>query len=313
MPESITCNLCGADDYDVVYQARDERFRTDEINWSLVRCQECGLCYLNPRPTSDEIDRYYPRAYFTTGRDIQSQHRRYAAEARYLAGLTPGNLLDIGCAEGDFPAFMRDRGWAVAGFEGSRSALNPHRIEIRRGRFPEDCDFSADSFDAITAWAVIEHLHDPMSALRTIHNLLKPGGSLVFLVPNFRSVHSRLARFEDIPRHLYFFTPDTARSCLAAAGLDVVDIDFDGTVYPAPGRGALRRLLWHAAGGDERGFYEFLHYRTRRERMRSRPLFGALWHLTAAVERVLLADRPQQWFGVYGTMVVSAVKPRAAA
>lgn len=310
MPESIACNLCGADNCEPVYEASDERFRVDDVSWTIVRCRDCGLCYLNPRPAADEIDRYYPREYFENGRDMQSQYRRYSAEARYLADLKPGRLLDIGCAEGDFPAFMRDHGWDVAGFEASSAALNPHGVEIQHGQFPADCEFPDNAFDAVTAWAVVEHLHDPMAALRAIQKLLKPGGTLVFLVPNFRSVHSRFARFEDVPRHLYFFTPDTARSCLVAAGLHVDHIAFDGSVYPASGRGALRRVLWRAAGGSEHDFYEFLHHRSRRQRMRSRPILGTLWHLTAALERVLLADRPQRWLGVYGTMIVTASKPK---
>ena len=64
MPERVSCNLCGADDAPTLYVLRDYRFSIDDIDWPVVRCRNCGLAYVNPRPTIDEISRYYPEQYF---------------------------------------------------------------------------------------------------------------------------------------------------------------------------------------------------------------------------------------------------------
>src|SRR4029079_258759 len=107
MPEIVTCNLCGADDALLLYTGRDYRLRVDDHVWNLVRCRVCGLGYLNPRPTMEEISAYYPESYFSHRGGVA---RRYARQATYVSG-TPGDLLDIGAARGDFLASMRERGW----------------------------------------------------------------------------------------------------------------------------------------------------------------------------------------------------------
>jgi hypothetical protein len=64
VPEHAACNLCGADDAKLLYRQRDERLRVDDIEWNLVQCRRCGLGYLDPRPTREEVAAYYPESYF---------------------------------------------------------------------------------------------------------------------------------------------------------------------------------------------------------------------------------------------------------
>ena len=65
---------------------------------------------------------------------------------------------------------------------------------------------------------MFEHLHDPARAFGESARLLRPGGSLIVQVPNLRSIHGRLAPLEDVPRHLYFFSPWSSRGLWARAG-----------------------------------------------------------------------------------------------
>jgi 2-polyprenyl-3-methyl-5-hydroxy-6-metoxy-1,4-benzoquinol methylase len=89
----------------------------------------------------------------------------------------------------------------------------------------EDLDYSAESFDVITLWHVIEHLRHPEQTLRKIFELLKPGGMLLVGTPNVTSVWSKLfGRYWDglhIPFHLYLFNSDTLSRALAAAGFTI--------------------------------------------------------------------------------------------
>jgi uncharacterized Zn finger protein len=57
--ETISCDLCGSDDTDLVFEERDYLHRIDGT-FHLVRCRQCGLMYLNPRPTPEEMACYYP-------------------------------------------------------------------------------------------------------------------------------------------------------------------------------------------------------------------------------------------------------------
>jgi SAM-dependent methyltransferase len=308
MPETVACNLCGHDDAELLFRLRDYRLQVDDVEWSVVRCRDCGLGYLNPRPTREEVARYYPERYF---RDRASHLERYRRLARYVP-YQPGRLLDIGTARGDFLALMRERGWEVEGIESSPEAGNPHGLTLYRSQFPDECEAPGQSFDVVTAWATFEHLHDPKGGFTTTAGLLRPGGRLVIQVPNLRSIHSRWAKQEDVPRHLYFFTESTLRAYGERAGLELERVEHTTDLFGGSGRGVLRLALIRALGGSTDDFFEI--WRTpRRERFRHWPVRATLWTLTAAVERVLLADWIVRALRVSGQIVVEFRKPAVAA
>src|SRR3954470_21053192 len=157
MPETVTCNLCSEQDSKPLFARPDYRLGLYDTEWTLVKCRGCGLGYLNPRPTLEELARHYPAEYF----DDRGNHGgRYHRLAAHVPNGTAGSLLDIGTARGDFPALMAERGWTVAGIE-PFSDTNPHGLTIYRDDFPDECSAPAESFDVVTAWAVFEHLRDP--------------------------------------------------------------------------------------------------------------------------------------------------------
>ncbi len=214
--ETVTCNLCGSDKQRVVYKMPDFRFFPDEW-FQIVECRRCGLGFVNPRPQPDEIFRHYPTSFYDSFDEEQTHHqKRYQAEADFIHQFIQPDgksLLDLGCANGDFPRFMRDRGWQVEGVE-----VSPNSRPITD--FPSYTqDFTQipvhePRYDAVTAWAVLEHVHDPMSYFQKASQVLRPGGVMVFLVTNFSSISSRSLFLEEVPRHLYFFTEKTVRSYL---------------------------------------------------------------------------------------------------
>jgi SAM-dependent methyltransferase len=113
---------------------------------------------------------------------------------------------------------MKARGWEVEGIEVSPNASAITDFPVYRSEFSS---FPVDEprYDAVTAWGVLEHVHDPMAYFRKAARVLKPGGRFVFLVPNFASLSSRSLFREDVPRHLYFFTAETLRRYAETAGL----------------------------------------------------------------------------------------------
>jgi SAM-dependent methyltransferase len=304
MPELVRCNLCGGDATRLLFRLRDYRLRVDDCLWNVVRCRQCSLGYVNPRPTASEISRYYPDRYFEHRGD---QRSRYELQAKYVAAASGQDLLDVGAARGDFLAVIRDRGWRVTGIE-PWAGENPHQLPILNESFPGECSLEDASFDVVTAWAVFEHLHDPRAGFEVVARLLRPGGTFVVQVPNLRSINSRLARLEDVPRHLYFFNPRTLRCYGIRAGLDLVRIDHDTRMYGGSGRGVLRLALTRATGGTQDDFFRFYRFR-RGERFRQRPVFAAAWTLTGLVERLLLTDSLVRLLRVSGQVVAVYRKP----
>ena len=137
-------------------------------------------------------------------------------------------LADLGCGDGRFLAVMRDLGWEVEGLEpdpqAARIARERHGVRVHVGTV-EESNLAPESFDAITMCHVIEHLHDPVAALKRCHRSLRPGGTLVVETPNVASLGHRYFRrccyHLDPPRHLFLFSVATLRALAVATGFEV--------------------------------------------------------------------------------------------
>ena len=137
-----------------------------------------------------------------------------------------GKLLDVGCGNGLFPAYMKEFGWDVCGVEPDSQAAdfarNQFGIKVTVGNLQEGM-FPENSFDAITMNHVIEHVHDPVEIIEQAWCLLKKDGCLVITTPNTSGISRKFFRdtwrgFE-VPRHLWLFTSETLSICATRAGL----------------------------------------------------------------------------------------------
>jgi SAM-dependent methyltransferase len=232
--ETVACTLC-ASDASQVWKSIDQ--------WRLVRCDSCGLIYLNPRPTAESISRVYQEAYFAD-RDIQyptsAEQIEREIESRRVAirrltretGLA-GHFLDVGCAAGFLVAAAEREGWQAVGVDVSdwstRFAREQLGLDARTGNL-EDLDFEAP-FDLIVMSHVLEHLPDPLRTLKVIYEILKPGGLLLVRGPNVGSFdrlwHGRSWRGYELPLHFYHFDIATYRRIMSQAGLNVYKIEPD--------------------------------------------------------------------------------------
>jgi SAM-dependent methyltransferase len=82
--------------------------------------------------------------------------------------------------------------------------------------------FSANSFDVITAFDVLEHVRNPGEFLERVLHWLRPGGIFFARVPNIESWEARVfGTFWyglELPRHLYHFSPRSIKHLIAEAG-----------------------------------------------------------------------------------------------
>jgi SAM-dependent methyltransferase len=211
----------------------DTRYFIDEW-FKIVECVSCGLGFVNPRPTSSEISRYYPSSFYDYFERERNSHMiRYFTEAKFLPPIASDGhrlLLDLGCANGDFPRFMRQLGWRVEGVEVSESSRKITDFKVYKQEF-KDIGIYEPQYDAITAWAVLEHVHDPMAYFKKAGQVLKSAGVFVFLVTNFKSLSSRSLFLEDVPRHLYFFTEGTIRRYLAESNFDLIKVTYSNDIF----------------------------------------------------------------------------------
>ncbi len=167
---------------------------------------------------------------------LDLRESRLKKVVRLLQDETPGDLLDVGCAGGEFGASLAQRGWKVQGLE--REHLLVEQAQAR-GISATACDFDRDSFpwdskcfDAVVAGEVIEHVIDTDHLLREISRVLRFGGVLVVTTPNLASLENRLRLvFGRYPMwmdhrvqgtvHLRYYTPRILRAQLEQHGFRV--------------------------------------------------------------------------------------------
>jgi 2-polyprenyl-3-methyl-5-hydroxy-6-metoxy-1,4-benzoquinol methylase len=267
--EETHCPLCGRDDATPIAEAADPTpVAGPGLRFAVVRCRHCSLAYTNPRPSPTTIGRFYPPGYTphepkaARGGGLPSRFWSRLAghpcpERRGLLPCArPGRLLDFGCGGGSYLTRMADLGWRVTGLDFSRDAVRNVREklghEVFFGTLPHE-DLAPGSFEAVTMWQALEHVHQPVRVLREACRLLVPGGILVVAVPNFEN-HSRAWSGEhwfglDLPRHLTHFTPRTLTTTLQAAGFRVKNVR--GLSHAGWTRASARRVI--AAGGGTLG------------------------------------------------------------
>jgi 2-polyprenyl-3-methyl-5-hydroxy-6-metoxy-1,4-benzoquinol methylase len=237
------CPLCGGDRRAPMLEAPDPSPGGSGLRFSVVRCTECGLQFTSPRPDPETIGQFYPTTYRPHLRArVKERHGRRGrlaalcgrvVERRTLPWHGQGRLLDFGCGGGAYLARMHRQGWTVAGLDVSAETAARARAEVGVpvyvGSLPHP-DLAPASFDVVTMWGSLEHVHDPLAVLTAARRLLAPGGRLLVVVPNIDSTAFRWfgpAWFAlDLPRHLTHFTPATLQRMLEKAGFRMTGLRF---------------------------------------------------------------------------------------
>jgi 2-polyprenyl-3-methyl-5-hydroxy-6-metoxy-1,4-benzoquinol methylase/Zn ribbon nucleic-acid-binding protein len=220
------CPVCEKQNFREFLRGRDLFLSGEEF--TIVECVECGFRFTNPRPDEKEIIRYYDspdyiahdsgkrtlvQSIYKTVRNV-SIRNKYSIVKKSSAGKT---LLDIGCGTGEFLNYCRKKNYITKGIEPNEKARNFSIKEFKLPVFDENelDNFSPASFDIITMWHVLEHVHKLNERMRRIFQLLKPDGTLIVAVPNSDSWDAVNYRdfwaAYDLPRHLYHFTRDSLK------------------------------------------------------------------------------------------------------
>jgi SAM-dependent methyltransferase len=220
------CPVCQSDDW-------QPHWRKGELQ--IVRCPACGMVYVNPVLAAMASGQFYDTEgadYYLSPAKLASDYAdvRFERELRLFREFCPhGAVLDVGCGSGGFLFQLKKRwpnGYEILGTDVSGGPLDHAEskgVPVVRGDFLNQ-GFSAP-FDAITLWAVAEHLAEPSRFLEKAYGLLKPGGFCFVLVPNLRSLAVRLlgARYRYVyAQHLNYFSAYTLGQLGGRVGFKVI-------------------------------------------------------------------------------------------
>ena len=232
--------------------------------YTVARCPRCGLARLEPQPSAAELKSLYDSPHYYGGAAASAGYREdYASlqrclrrsAARDLELLAPrvhgGDLLEVGCGYGAFLELARERGYRVRGLELSAAAAARAAAKLGAAVLRTTLEAYAaahpDCADVIYCSHVIEHIPDPRAFVAAAARALRPGGFLLCITPNRRSLLARLSGRRwvsyKIPEHLFFFDPSTIGRLLAA-DFELAEVDPAWHYYPVPMvADRLRRLL----------------------------------------------------------------------
>jgi len=205
----LRCPLCGGVDRKLLYpstlrlaSARQSPYECTNVGLGIhpeiFRCLHCALVYNEPAPLDASPLEEYARIEDPEYLEQRDARRlTYGRELDRLEELVSGrDLLDVGCYAGFFLELARERGFRVSGVEPSRwAALHAAQqlgLDVFNG--PLEVFDTERRYDLVTLWDVIEHLADPLGALRRVKSLLRPAGLVAFTTHNIDSLLARLLR-----------------------------------------------------------------------------------------------------------------------
>jgi 2-polyprenyl-3-methyl-5-hydroxy-6-metoxy-1,4-benzoquinol methylase len=259
------CDLCNGRNFRFLFKNHD-RMLGIPGEFNLVKCDKCGLVFINPSPSKMEVSKYYPKEkYYSLSENPLENMKLKIYRIFYKKGFSikklifsplkfivrstrireNGNFLDIGCGDGKFLRLMREFGMSCYGIEPN----NPKKIAEDRLKILncelKDAKFKSNFFDVITLNHVFEHVNSPSLILEEIYRILKPGGHVIIATPNIGSLTAKLfGKYWlqlDTPRHLFLYSEKTMRDYAEKEGFKVDKIRYNST--PMQFSGSLSYLL----------------------------------------------------------------------
>lgn len=245
--DSVDCNLCGADDYEVLWEAGVAQLS------QVVRCRSCGLMYANPRavdPDCEDVGSWavdgaldwegdHPALRWNRVRRRKEslQIADYADTRAELRELYPerGHLVEVGSGLGFLSAAFSEDGWTVTAVEPwAEACLHAEKLGVNRAipAILEEANIPDGSVDVLVMLHVIEHVPDPTATLKEIYRVLKPGGRLVLETPRCDGTVSKLLGHRErnirCNGHIYFFGAPQMAQMSKNAGFQVEGQRFVG-------------------------------------------------------------------------------------
>ncbi len=220
----IPCPVCGGSSF-------MPRWTSPSL---FVRCRSCGLVYQNPQPVQDELSHRYDDEYFEYEQDNADNFfnlMKLGLRDIGFESLIDGNehsFLDVGCATGMLPEYMKNMGYREQGVEvcGPAAAYGREKrgVNIFTGTL-EEAAFSDSSFSIVHCSHLIEHLTDPGGFVAEVYRILSPGGLFLITTPDISGFQARFFghRWRSaIDDHMVLFSAKTLKLLLKRGGFHIL-------------------------------------------------------------------------------------------
>jgi 2-polyprenyl-3-methyl-5-hydroxy-6-metoxy-1,4-benzoquinol methylase len=238
MIKYTSCPICNAGCIREDLVVKD--YTVSNKNFDVWTCDNCDLKYTDNVPDQSAIGKFYQSSNYISHSDTKvgfinkmyHKVRNHTLKTKRklvekFSNTTNGKILDIGCGTGAFLNNIQQAGWQIIGLEPDANAIKTANSLYKISpKTPEELfSLPANSFDAITMWHVLEHVHQLQEYIEQLKNLIKPQGAIFIAVPNYQSLDAEFycahwAAY-DVPRHLYHFSPKSMEHLVSLHGLKI--------------------------------------------------------------------------------------------
>jgi len=239
----VRCCICETDDAAPVGAGEDYEYHTSGDTFSAMRCNSCGLIYLNPRPDVSEFETIYPPDYHAfdfAEEDFGFVYKvRSRLEAKRLLSWCedlPGDarILDVGCGDGFHLNLLKKYGgktWTFEGIDMDKRAVEQAEksgLKVYLGSI-EAIDLPKDAYDLALMIQTIEHVEQPFEILSAVKSVLKTGGKLVIVTDNTDALDFKIFKGAywggyHFPRHWNLFNRKSLEKLAERVGFEVADL-----------------------------------------------------------------------------------------
>jgi len=239
----VKCSVCETDDAQPIGVGEDYEYRTANDTFLAVRCNSCGLVYLNPRPEISEFETIYPPDYHAfdfSEKDFGVVYKiRSRLEAKRLLSWCEGlpddaRILDVGCGDGFHLKLLKKYGkksWTLEGIDFDKRAAEMAEkagLKIHLGSV-ETLNLQQNAYDLAFMIQTVEHLEKPFEILTAVKNVLKPNGKLVIVTDNTDSIDFNFFKSGywggyHFPRHWNLFNQTSLAKLAEKAGFEIADL-----------------------------------------------------------------------------------------
>jgi 2-polyprenyl-3-methyl-5-hydroxy-6-metoxy-1,4-benzoquinol methylase len=214
-------------------------YSVSKETFELYHDEELDMLITHPQPGLDVLGKYYESADYISHTD--SKRSLFEKAYHFVKGIAlknklnlinslqpnKGKILDIGAGTGEFLSVAQQDGWHTTGLEPSDKAK---QIAINKGVsfVATIAQLEDHSFDVITMWHVLEHVPDLDHQIKELKRLLKPTGSLIIAVPNFKSFdaqhYGKFWAAYDVPIHFWHFSKTAIQKLFQKEQMELVKI-----------------------------------------------------------------------------------------
>lgn len=214
-------------------------FSVSGESFSLLLNEEYQILKTHPQPTLDKLGSYYEFEDYISHTDGKRtlfekmyhfiKRKAIGDKVKLINSYQPvkGRILDIGAGTGDFLLECKNQNWDILGIEPNDKAKG---IALGKGiKFGDTIEkLESNSFDVITMWHVLEHVPDVEHQVAELKRLLKPSGTIIIAVPNFKSYdanhYKEFWAAYDVPRHLWHFSKTAIEKLFDKQNMNLEDI-----------------------------------------------------------------------------------------